>query len=145
MVSEQGNLSAEAVRANQSDARAWSPAPSRRTIVVLTRINANPEIIKMNLKVMEMNTAPNGAENPNRALWEKGDFTEIAAFMRQSGGGSRGVSWNHAAATGLGPGLRRRHDGSSARPFGSRRDRNRYCPEPRGSREQPRCGSGSQP
>ena len=40
----------------------------------------------MNLKVMEMNTAPNGAaENQNRALWEKGDFTEIAAFMRQSG------------------------------------------------------------
>jgi ubiquinone/menaquinone biosynthesis C-methylase UbiE len=24
-------------------------------------------------------------ENPNKALWEKGDFTEIAAFMRQSG------------------------------------------------------------
>ena len=23
--------------------------------------------------------------NPNRALWEKGDFTAIAAFMRQSG------------------------------------------------------------
>jgi ubiquinone/menaquinone biosynthesis C-methylase UbiE len=23
--------------------------------------------------------------NPNRALWEKGDFTEIAAYMRQSG------------------------------------------------------------
>ena len=23
--------------------------------------------------------------NPNKALWEKGDFTEIAAFMRQSG------------------------------------------------------------
>jgi ubiquinone/menaquinone biosynthesis C-methylase UbiE len=23
--------------------------------------------------------------NPNQALWEKGDFTEIAAFMRQSG------------------------------------------------------------
>ena len=22
--------------------------------------------------------------NPNKALWEKGDFTEIAAFMRQS-------------------------------------------------------------
>ena len=28
-------------------------------------------------KVIEM--------NPNKALWEKGDFTEIAAFMRQSG------------------------------------------------------------
>src|SRR3989344_4551994 len=25
------------------------------------------------------------AMNPNKALWEKGDFTEIAAFMRQSG------------------------------------------------------------
>jgi ubiquinone/menaquinone biosynthesis C-methylase UbiE len=25
------------------------------------------------------------AINPNKALWEKGDFTEIAAFMRQSG------------------------------------------------------------
>src|ERR1700675_4278392 len=23
--------------------------------------------------------------NPNKALWEKGDFTEIADFMRQSG------------------------------------------------------------
>ena len=23
--------------------------------------------------------------NPNQALWEKGDFTHIAAFMRQSG------------------------------------------------------------
>jgi ubiquinone/menaquinone biosynthesis C-methylase UbiE len=28
---------------------------------------------------MNMNT------NPNKALWEKGDFTEIAAFMRESG------------------------------------------------------------
>src|SRR5260221_8364422 len=25
--------------------------------------------------------------NPNKAMWEKGDFTEIAAFMRQSGEG----------------------------------------------------------
>jgi hypothetical protein len=24
------------------------------------------------------------ASNPNKALWEKGDFTEIAAFIRQS-------------------------------------------------------------
>jgi len=40
----------------------------------------------MSLKIMETNTAPNGAaRNPNQALWEKGDFTEIAAFMRQSG------------------------------------------------------------
>jgi len=40
----------------------------------------------MSLKIMETKTAPNGApRNPNQALWEKGDFTEIAAFMRQSG------------------------------------------------------------
>jgi len=33
--------------------------------------------------------------NPNKALWEKGDFTEIAAFMRQSGevvAGSLGIT-----------------------------------------------------
>jgi ubiquinone/menaquinone biosynthesis C-methylase UbiE len=28
---------------------------------------------------------PEAVVNPNKALWEKGDFTEIAAFMRQSG------------------------------------------------------------
>src|SRR3954471_10529076 len=28
---------------------------------------------------------PSTAVNPNKALWEKGDFTQIAAFMRQSG------------------------------------------------------------
>ena len=40
----------------------------------------------MSSKTIETNTAPNGAaKNPNKALWEKGDFTEIAAFMRQSG------------------------------------------------------------
>ena len=40
----------------------------------------------MSSKTIETNTARDGAaENPNKALWEKGDFTEIAAFMRQSG------------------------------------------------------------
>jgi len=40
----------------------------------------------MSLKMMETTTAPSGtAKNQNQALWEKGDFTEIAAFMRQSG------------------------------------------------------------
>lgn len=28
---------------------------------------------------------PNDTANPNKALWEKGDFTEIAGLMRQSG------------------------------------------------------------
>ena len=56
--------------------------------------------------------------NPNKALWEKGDFTEIAAFMRQSGEAvvkSLGIT---TAAAGLGPRLRRWHDGGSSGPFG---------------------------
>jgi ubiquinone/menaquinone biosynthesis C-methylase UbiE len=32
-----------------------------------------------------MNPTSAPAPNPNKALWEKGDFTEIAAFMRDSG------------------------------------------------------------
>lgn len=28
---------------------------------------------------------PNPNPNPNQALWEKGDFTRIAATMRESG------------------------------------------------------------
>jgi ubiquinone/menaquinone biosynthesis C-methylase UbiE len=40
----------------------------------------------MGLKAIETNTPAEGAaENPNKGLWEKGDFTEIAVFMRQSG------------------------------------------------------------
>ncbi|MBZ5610792.1 MAG: class I SAM-dependent methyltransferase [Acidobacteriia bacterium] len=34
---------------------------------------------------MTPQTAFDRIESPNKALWEKGDFTEIAAFMRQSG------------------------------------------------------------
>lgn len=37
--------------------------------------------------------------NPNKALWEKGDFTRIAAAMRQSGD-------ELAASLGVGPGMR---------------------------------------
>ncbi len=32
-----------------------------------------------------MTAPPNSAPNPNQALWEKGDFTRIAAAMRESG------------------------------------------------------------
>jgi len=39
------------------------------------------------------------AANPNKALWEKGDFTEIAAFMRDSGDA-------FAKSLGIKPGLR---------------------------------------
>jgi SAM-dependent methyltransferase len=34
---------------------------------------------------MSTQTQPNAAINPNKALWEKGDFTRIAATMRESG------------------------------------------------------------
>ena len=36
--------------------------------------------------------------NPNKALWEKGDFTAIAAFMRESGEARRRVTRDHAVA-----------------------------------------------
>ena len=42
---------------------------------------------------------PSTAVNPNKALWEKGDFTAIAAFMRQSGE-------TLAQSLGVTPGLR---------------------------------------
>ena len=56
--------------------------------------------------------------NPNKALWEKGDFTEIAAFMRQSGEAVVESLGDNAAAAGSGPGLRRRHHRGSAGPLG---------------------------
>jgi ubiquinone/menaquinone biosynthesis C-methylase UbiE len=40
--------------------------------------NPNPNVVNPSA------VNPN-AVNPNKVLWEKGDFTEIAAFMRQSG------------------------------------------------------------
>ena len=48
--------------------------------------------------------------NPNKALWEKGDFTRIAATMRESGEAlveRIGVTEGHAGAR---PRVRRRHD-----------------------------------
>ena len=54
--------------------------------------------------------------NPNKALWEKGDFTQIAAFMRQSGevvAGSLGIS-KQVKVLDLGCG-----DGTTAVPLAS--------------------------
>src|SRR5436853_4440402 len=52
--------------------------------------------------------------SPNKALWEKGDFTEIAAFMRQSGEAI-------IQAIGITPPLRALHlgcgDGTTAVPL----------------------------
>lgn len=44
-------------------------------------------------------TAQPATANPNKALWEKGNFTEIAAFMRDSGDA-------FAASLGIRPGMR---------------------------------------
>jgi hypothetical protein len=55
--------------------------------------------------------------NPNKALWEKGDFTRL----RHSCANPEKQSlsrWDNAAATGFGPGLRRRHHGDSLGPLG---------------------------
>ena len=36
--------------------------------------------------------------NPNKALWEKGDFTQIAATMRESGEDARQQVGDHRRA-----------------------------------------------
>jgi ubiquinone/menaquinone biosynthesis C-methylase UbiE len=46
-----------------------------------------------------MNPTPAPAPNPNKVLWEKGDFTEIAAFMRDSGDA-------FAKSLGINPGMK---------------------------------------
>ena len=35
--------------------------------------------------VLSSSSSPSAPANPNKALWEKGDFTRIAATMRESG------------------------------------------------------------
>ena len=73
--------------------------------------------------------------NPNKALWEKGDFTEIAAFMRESDEQvvqSIGVTPSLRV---LDLGLRRWDYGASVGPYGSGRDGDRHCHEPGGRRE----------
>ena len=48
--------------------------------------------------------------NPNKALWEKGDFTRIAESMRESGEALVQGLGDHERARGPGSRLRRRHD-----------------------------------
>jgi len=43
------------------------------------------EVMEMRCNLLEVTTRQGAIMNPNKALWEKGDFTEIAALMRQSG------------------------------------------------------------
>ena len=48
--------------------------------------------------------------NPNKALWEKGDFTRIAETMRESGRHRPGDSASHKGSN-LGPRMRRWNNG----------------------------------
>ena len=69
--------------------------------------------------------------NPNKALWEKGDFTRIAATMRESGEALVEELGDHDRAEGSGSRMRRRHDGAAGGATRSRRARRRYRQEPR--------------
>ncbi len=52
-----------------------------RQVAAATAPHISLRLSEANDKVAFMNTAP----NPNKALWEKGDFTRIADTMRESG------------------------------------------------------------
>ena len=56
--------------------------------------------------------------NPNKALWEKGDFTRIAASMRKSGEALVSTR-DHKGAQGAGSGMRRRDDGFAGGTLGA--------------------------
>src|SRR5690242_3034000 len=81
LAAPQSNQHRQAVRANYGDARAWTYQQARRTIVVLKRLRGRLRKTKPDSGDAMTSTIA----NPNKALWEKGDFTAIAAFMRQSG------------------------------------------------------------
>ena len=57
--------------------------------------------------------------NPNKALWEKGDFTEIAALMRESGEAVVKSLGIEPPLSSPGPRLRRRYYSGSSGPIGS--------------------------
>ena len=62
--------------------------------------------------------------NPNKELWEKGDFTRIAESMRDSGEALVNGARDHERAEGARPRMRRRDDraaGRAARCHGPRR------------------------
>src|SRR5678815_4212513 len=83
--SVQWNSLSSAFRANHQASRTWMYQKERRTIAGVERI---PQLIAGPAARRKENTMTNysaSLANPNQALWEKGDFTKIAAFMRQSG------------------------------------------------------------
>ena len=69
--------------------------------------------------------------NPNKALWEKGDFTRIAESMRESGEALVKDPGNHRRARGPGPRLRRRDHGAARGEARRGRPRCRHRQQPR--------------
>ena len=78
--------------------------------------------------------------NPNKALWEKGDFTRIAETMRESGEESGRDARHRAGHERARPRLRRRNDGASCREARRQRARRRHRREPRCRGQRPRAG-----
>ena len=71
--------------------------------------------------------------NPNKALWEKGDFTRIAESMRESGEALVATLGITDGLEVLDLGMRRRDHGAAGGTAGGGRPGCRH-------REQPRCG-----
>jgi ubiquinone/menaquinone biosynthesis C-methylase UbiE len=53
--------------------------------VNVTKLGQTIEAMKQNSEIAQFKFRARNQWNPNKALWEKGDFTEIAALMRESG------------------------------------------------------------
>ena len=79
----QSNPLPPVVGAKHRDARAWMYQQGHRTIAQVDG-ETSSETEALN-RENTMTNFPASITNPNQALWEKGDFTRIAAFMRQSG------------------------------------------------------------
>ena len=83
--------------------------------------------------------------NPNKALWEKGDFTRIAETMRESGEALVSRLGITKGLEGAGSWMRRRNDGVARSEARRRRAGRRHREEPRGGREQARAGGRASP
>ena len=68
--------------------------------------------------------------NPNKALWEKGDFTQIAATMRESGEELVGKLGITEGMRGAGSRLRRRDHRGAGGPARRGRPRRRHRQQP---------------
>jgi hypothetical protein len=71
------------IRARYCASTTWTNPQILGTIVAL-KLPASGRDGEQQAEGDQMNPAE-APTNPNKALWEKGDFTQIAGFMRKSG------------------------------------------------------------